>query len=130
MKIVFQTFAYEINEINEINEIEKKLLWRSLLSRSRDSYHELVITVFLIRQKCARSENKKVNSRINSRLQKLSKEFRNAMMKFHNKVIKVYDILQTTIKLLSKRVALSKRKVLEYWEIDIEKNSERNLTVL
>lgn len=57
------------------------------------------------------------------------KQSREAMMAFHNDTLKSFQLLQTALKELSHRMAMSEECMLRYWGIDMNKIHENDITV-
>ena len=58
------------------------------------------------------------------------KESRNAMLKFHSKMMTAFQILREATKMLFERMTFFEGKLLRYWGIDINNEDDENLTVL
>ena len=58
------------------------------------------------------------------------KESRNVMLKFHSKMMTTFQILRETTKMLFERMTFFEEKLLKYWEININNEDDKNLTVL
>ena len=52
------------------------------------------------------------------------------MLEFHSRVIEAFQIMQRATNVLSEKMALSERGILEYWGIDLNSGGDNDLTVL
>ena len=52
------------------------------------------------------------------------KEARNVMLKFHNQMMTILQVLQRARKIFSKKMTWSKNEILEYWRININEDDD------
>lgn len=57
------------------------------------------------------------------------KESREAMLAFHNSTLKSFNLLQTALKDLSHKMAMSEEIMLRYWGIDVKNVKEDDLVM-